>query len=541
VDAAGLYVTPGFVDIHTHLDGHVTWQERLTPTSQHGVTTVLFGNCGVGFAPCKPEDRNGLVALMEGVEDIPEPVLVEGLPWNWVSFPEYLDSLSTRHFDIDIGAPVPHGPIRVFVMGKRALDLEEATSEDRKAMAAITREAIEAGAFGFSTSRSINHRASTGNHTPTLEATQAELVALAEALRDAGGGVMQIISDFEDVDAEFAIVRAMAGQSGQPISMTVLQLPHAPTRWRQLLAKLDSANADGLTVRGQVCGRPVGGISGFGLSFCPFSFCPAYQELNALDFEAKLAKLRDPAIRARIIEESKVPLSERQAEIDKAFASRTVDLRSTAKRLVDYTMLFPIGDPPDYVPSPEKSIAAIAEREQRHPADVVYDIMLERDGQGMLYGPGANYSDGNLDAAGEMLVHPHTILGLSDAGAHCSLICDATFSTFMLTHWVRDRQPNLPIEQVVRALSAETAHAVGFDDRGMLKPGLRADINLIDLDALTLHPPRIAHDLPAGGKRLTQDADGYRMTLVAGVPTYRDGQATGALPGRLVRRQAVAA
>jgi N-acyl-D-aspartate/D-glutamate deacylase len=536
IDAKGLLVTPGFVDIHTHLDGQVTWTNCITPSSLHGVTTAIFGNCGVGFAPCRPEDRDRLVSLMEGVEDIPEPVLTEGLPWNWTSFPEFLDRLEARNYDIDIGAQLPHAPLRVFVMGERAVKLEPASPDDITQMAALADEAMRAGALGFSTSRSINHRASDGSHTPTLEASEAELTGIAIKL-GAGGGVIQMIADFEDVDTEFDMIQRVAQKSGRPLSMTVIQMAHAPERWRRVLGRIAKANEEGLKIKGQVCGRPVGVLIGFELSFCSFSFCPTYQEIAALPFSEKMARLREPETRRRIIEEFAVPLESRAAEIKRAFASRTVDSRSTARLITNLERIFPMGTPPNYEPTPEESIAAVARRAGKMPAELAYDMLLENGGRTLFYVPASNYADCNLEAVSEMLKHDDTVLGLSDAGAHCSLICDVSFSTYMMTHWARDRKPGLPLGEVVRQLTSQSARTVGLTDRGVLADGYRADINIIDLKRLSLHPPRVIYDLPAGGKRLSQDAEGYVVTIVNGVPTYREGVHTGALPGRLVRRR----
>jgi N-acyl-D-aspartate/D-glutamate deacylase len=535
LDAHHLLVTPGFVDIHTHLDGHVTWARSLIPSSLHGVTTAVFGNCGVGFAPCRAEDRERLVRLMEGVEDIPEPVLTAGLMWDWTSFPEYLDSLAGRVYDMDVASQLPHGPLRLFVMGERAVRMEPATTGDVDQMAELATQAMHAGAIGFSTSRSINHRASDGSPTPSLKATEAELIQIAIGLKAAGRGVIQLISDFEDVDAEFDIVRHIAQASGRPISLTLLQLPHAPDRWRELLSRIERANDEGLTIKGQVCGRPVGALSGFEITFCPFSFCPTYQQLADLPFDQKVQSLRNPETRRQILDEFAVPLAQRQREIANATRSRTVDLRSMAKLLTNFEMLFPVSDPPDYEPSPDKSVSAIAARRGILPAAIAYEWMLENDGRGLLYGPASNFSDHTLDAARQMLVHRDTVLGLSDAGAHCSVICDATFSTYMLTHWARDRTDGIPLGQVVQALTSSTASTVRLFDRGVIRPGYRADMNVIDPDRLRLHAPRVAYDLPNGGKRLVQDATGYCVTLVNGVVTYRDGISSGAFPGRLIR------
>jgi N-acyl-D-aspartate/D-glutamate deacylase len=537
LDARGLLVTPGFVDVHTHFDGHVTWSDRLLPLSVHGVTTALMGNCGVGFAPCKPEDRERLVRLMEGVEDIPGIVLTEGLPWNWTSFPEYLDSLSGRSFDMDFGAQLPHAPLRVFVMGQRAADREAATDEDIEQMKALAREAMRAGAFGFSTSRSINHRASDGAHTPSLQASQREVIEIAGAIGDTGTGVLQMISDFENIDADFDLLRRIAARARRPLSMTLVQLPHAPTRWRALLERIEQANRDGLPIRGQVCGRPVGLFLGLELSYTPFSLCPSMQTLDSAPFAEKLAVCRDASFRARVLEEFKVPLEDRKAEIAKAFAGRTVDTFSMARLLTNLSGMFALGDPPNYEPAPSSSLTAIAQRTGQDAASIAYDALLEQDGHGLIYVPAANYVDGNLDSVRTLLAHENTILGLSDAGAHCSLICDASFTTYMLTHWARDRAVGLPLPSVVHALTQQGAHAIGLTDRGTIAPGLRADLNVIDFSRLHLRPPRVVYDLPAGGKRLSQTAEGYVLTMVNGIPTYREGEPTGALPGRLLRNR----
>jgi N-acyl-D-amino-acid deacylase len=535
-DARGLIVTPGFIDVHTHLDGFVTWAQRLNPSTSQGVTTVMFGNCGVGFAPCRREDRDTLVHLMEGVEDIPGIVLTEGLPWNWTSFPEYLNFLDGRQYDADIAALLPHAPMRVFVMGERAAAKEAATPQEIAAMVSIARDALSAGAFGFATSRSINHRASDGTHTPSLQAKQEELFALSAAVGDAGTGIVQMISDFQDIDADFQMVRDMALHARRPLTLTVVQLPHAPTRWRALLGKIAAANQDGLQITGQVIGRPVGLFLGLEVSYSPFAFCPTVQALDDREFSDKLARFRDPQIRERILQEFTVPLEQRKAEIAKAFESRTVDSFSMARTLTNFDRMFALGDPPRYDPAPDKSIANIAKRAGRTAAEVAYDAMLEQEGHGLIYVPAANYADGNLDSVREMLMHNNTVLGLSDAGAHYSLICDATASTYMLSYWARDRQTDgIPLPRVVRSLTQQGAELMGLRDRGLIAPGMRADINIIDFDKVRLHHPRVVYDLPAGGKRLTQDAEGFVMTFVRGIPTYRDGEFTGALPGRLLR------
>ena len=535
VDARGLLVTPGFIDVHTHLDGYVTWAERLIPSSSQGVTTVMFGNCGVGFAPCRSADRDKLVRLMEGVEDIPGVVLTDGLPWNWTSFPEYLDALAQRRFDADVAALAPHAPIRVFVMGDRAAAREPATTDDIAAMADITREALAAGAFGFATSRTINHRASDGAHTPTLRAGHEELLAIAAAVGAAGTGILQMISDFEDLENDFALVRGMAQRSGRPTTLSVMQFAHAPNRWRSLLEHIAAANRDGLNVTGQVIGRPIGVFLGLEVTFSPFAFCPTVLQMHRLSFEEKLHRFRDPLVKARILEEFAVPLEQRQAQIAQAFEGRTVDIHSMAKMLTNFERMFALGDPPQYAPARETSLACMARRAGKSAAEVAYEAMLAQDGRGLIYTPAANFAEGTLEAVREMLLHDNTILGLSDAGAHYGLVCDATIATYMVSHWARDARERIPLPIVVKALTQKGASLMGLSDRGQIAEGLRADINLIDFDKIRLHHPRVAYDLPAGGKRLTQDADGFVMTLVGGVPTYRHGEFTGALPGRLLR------
>jgi len=521
IDATGKIVTPGFVDIHTHYDGQATWDERLQPSSWHGVTTVVVGNCGVGFAPCKPQDHGRLIRLMEGVEDIPFPVLTEGLPWNWESFPDYLDALQARRFDIDIATQLPHAALRVFVMGERGANREPATQADIHVMAAIAKRAMEAGALGFSTSRTLNHRTSDGQPTPTLTAAEDELTGIAMGLKAAGRGVLQLVSDFApDPRAEFAMLRRIVEASGRPLSFTLAQAHRAPESWRMLLGALEEATSAGLPMKAQVCGRPVGVLFGLELTLNPFSFHETYKEIAVLPLAERVAKLSDPAFRARLLTEA-VPMRG--------------PFQGSALRQWD--AIYPMEDEPDYEPTADKTVAAIAAARGVEPEAVALDHMLSNGGRGMLYHPFLNYGSGSLDPSFAMLSHKDTVPGLSDGGAHVGMICDGSFPTSMLTHWTRDRTrgPKLKLADVVRMQTTDTARAVGLHDRGLIAPGYRADLNVIDYENLTLHAPRVAYDLPAGGRRLVQRASGYVATVVAGEITYRDGEPTDALPGRLVR------
>ncbi|OYU15187.1 MAG: amidohydrolase [Alphaproteobacteria bacterium PA4] len=528
IDARGQIVTPGFVDVHTHYDGQATWEQRMTPSSGHGVTSVVMGNCGVGFAPCRPHQHDLLVSLMEGVEDIPEVVMTAGLPWNWETFPEYLDALAARQLDIDIAAQLPHSALRVYVMGERGARREPPTDADLAEMRRLTTEAIRAGALGVTTSRNILHRTRAGELAPSLNSPEDELLALAAGLRDADAGVYQLIADiFGEAEDEFALMRRVAAAAGRPLSFSLLQMATGDEDgWRKYLRALEEANADGLTIRGQVYPRPVGLLFGLDLSFHPFALHPSFRPLAELPLADKVAALRDPDLRARLLAES--------ADDPNPFF-----LQIVAASTASYEM----GNPPVYDPAPEFRLDRIAEREGRSPAEVAYDLLLKDDGRNILFLPGANYRDGNLDAAREMCTHPDTIIGLGDGGAHYGLICDASFTTFYLTHHVRDAAPGkaVPLASAIRALTDIPARAVGLADRGRLAPGYKADLNIIALDRLVLHAPTMARDLPAGGKRLRQLADGYAVTIKSGVVTYRDGEPTGALPGRLVRGAQVVA
>src|SRR5580692_3409344 len=519
IDARGKLVTPGFVDVHTHYDGQVTWSHDITPSSQNGVTTAIMGNCGVGFAPCKPADHVRLIQLMEGVEDIPEPVLSAGIPWAWESFPEYMDWLSQRHFDMDIGAQLPHAALRVYVMGERGANRDPATAADNTAMAALAGDAVRAGALGFSTSRTLNHRTSTGDYTPTLKAGEDELTAIASAMHGVGRSVLQFVLDLSTINEDLPMMLRVAENTRIPVSFSITQNDKAPQRWRQTLDIIRDASKKGLSITAQIAARPVGLMLGLELSRNPFQTHPSYRAIANLPLAERVARLRQPEVRTAI-------LSENATATDDPLFFRP-----------NYDKMYLLGNPPDYEQPSENTLGARAHREGRQPEELAYDAMLIDDGRGMLYVPFLNYADGNLDATREMLRDPRSVPGLSDGGAHCGIICDASFPTYLLTHWTRDRTrgEKLSIPFVVAAQSRKTALSVGLTDRGLLAPGYKADINVIDYDRLHLHPPKVHYDLPVGGRRLLQQVDGYDATIVSGVVTQRGGAATGARPGRLLR------
>ncbi|HYE47657.1 MAG TPA: amidohydrolase family protein, partial [Caulobacter sp.] len=521
IDARGKLVIPGFVDVHTHYDAQVTWTNHITPSSCNGVTTAVLGNCGVGFAPCRPDQRDMLVRLMEGVEDIPFPVLTEGLPWNWESFPDYLDALEQRAFDIDLAAQLPHAALRVYVMGERGANREPATADDIAQMAAIAERAMQAGAIGFSTSRTLNHRTSDGEPTPTLNAGEDELTGIALGMAAAGKGVLQLVSDFApDPAEEVAMFRRIAEKSGRPLSFTLAQSPKAPELWKMLLGKVEAAVDDGVAMKAQVCGRPVGVLFGLELTLNPFSGSETYKAIAHLPLAERVEAMSDAGFRARLL-------------------SETSDAKGPFRgsMLQAWDRMWLLDEVPDYEQPASRTVQALAAGRGVWPEDLALDHMLSNGGRGMLYHPFLNYADNSLDPSYAMLGHRDTVPGLSDGGAHVGMICDGSFPTSMLTHWTRDRTrgPKFRIEEVVRMQTRDTAEAVGLLDRGLIAPGLRADLNVIDYEGLKLHAPGVSYDLPAGGRRLTQKAEGYVATVVAGVVTYRDGQPTGALPGRLVR------
>jgi N-acyl-D-aspartate/D-glutamate deacylase len=522
IDATGKIVTPGFVDVHTHYDGQATWENRLAPSSNHGVTSVVMGNCGVGFAPCRPGQHDMLVKLMEGVEDIPEVVMTEGLPWNWETFPEYLNALAERKLDIDCAAQAPHSAIRVYVMGERGARREAATSEDLAKMRAVTAEAVRAGALGVSTSRNLLHRTKAGELAPSLHSDEEELIALAGGLKDAGAGVYQIIPDIVgDAREEFGLMRRIAEASGRPLSFSLLQMPTGdPTSWSTYLGLLNEANADGVAMKAQVFPRPVGMLYGLDLSFHPFTLKPSFRALEDLPLADKVKAMRDPEMRARLLAE--------ESEDTNIVSIKTVK---------NFRFCFPMGDPPNYEPNLEDRLDQQASLRGMTVEEYSYDLLLENDGKAIFFMPGANYREGNLDAAQTMMNHEHGVLGLGDGGAHYGMICDASYPTFYLERFVRDAPAGqkVALAAAIRALALEPALLVGLKDRGRLTVGYKADVNIIDLEKLKLRTPDVVRDLPAGGRRLRQQADGYVATVVSGKVTYRDGVHTGELPGRLIR------
>ena len=520
VNADGALVTPGFVDIHTHYDGQATWSNRMSPSSHHGVTSVVMGNCGVGFAPVRPTDHDLLIELMEGVEDIPGVALSEGLSWEWESFPDYLDYLSKRQFDMDICAQLPHAAMRVYVMGQRGADREPATTEDIIEMRRLTEEAIRAGALGFTSSRTLNHRSSKGEPTPTLQAEHNELVGMANALHTIGYGVMEMISDFEDLDTEFELLKSMVGSAGRPMSISLAQ-GISDHGWRKILNKIEHANDAGYKMRGQVAPRPIGILLGLTTTLSPFTTRPSFTEVAHLPLDERVLAMADPGRKARILAEP----------TGKGFG--------TMFRLMDEgRKIWLMTDPPNYEPNPEDSLNAQAIARGLDPWSYIYDVLLQNNGRSLLYTPFANYAQNNLDCCRDMILHKDTVMGLGDGGAHVGTICDASFITSLITHWGRDRVrgEKIDLPTLIKCQSRDTARAVDLTDRGTLEPGMKADLNIIDFENLSVRLPEIVNDLPAGGARLQQRADGYLMTIVNGEPTYIEGEETDSLPGRLVRK-----
>jgi len=534
LDARGRIVTPGFVDVHTHYDGQATWDPHLAPTCWHGVTSLIFGNCGVGFAPVKPDRHEWLIGLMEGVEDIPGAALTAGMRWDWESFPQYLDALARMPRMLDVGAQVPHGALRAYVMGERGAANEPATSDDIATMERLVHEALEAGAVGFTTSRTAGHRGVDGRPVPGTFAREDELVGIGNALATAGHGVFEVAEAGTGgatsgdpagaAEAEVAWMARLSASIKRPVSFLVMQTDEDPDSWRRLLALAEEAAAQGADLVPQVAARPFGMLAGHQSRVNPFAARPTYRPLARLPLEERVVRLRDPDLRRRI-------LAERPAgDAEPGTLSALLGPKMLSR-------LFPLGDPPDYEPTPDMSVAAIAARENRDPEAVLYDLMLRHDGRELLFYPVLNYAGCTAEPIREMILHPRSVLGLGDGGAHCGIVCDASMTTFMLTHWVRDRRrgPRIALEAAVRALTHDAAALYGLHDRGVLRAGLKADINLIDLERLRIHLPEMAFDLPTGARRLLQRAEGYVATLVSGQVVMRDGTPTGALPGRLVR------
>lgn len=523
IDASGKIVTPGFVDIHTHYDGQVMWSSRLTPSSWHGVTTAVMGNCGVGFAPVRLDDRDRLIELMEGVEDIPGVALHEGLDWAWESFPQFMDAMERLPHDIDFCAQVPHAALRVYVMGERAARLEQATPEDIAQMRALTTEAIRKGAIGFSTSRSINHRSATGDPMPSLRAAEEELTQIVLGLKDAGKGVIEIIIDFDDpemLDAEFAMMRRLVEASGRPLSFSLMQKHGNKEGWRRLLAlTAEAVEQGGLPIRAQVAPRGIGVLIGLQGSRNVFSDCPGYKAIAHLPLSERVRRMKEPALRAQLLNE----LEE-------------VKHTPLGRRLTHFGNMFPLGDPPCYDPGEEGSVAAHAQRDGVDPAELAYDYQLQDGGKAILFSPFANYADKNLSACADMIADPNTVIGLGDGGAHAGLISDSSFPSFLLAHWGKGKGTrDFELPWLIKRHTSDTARAVGLLDRGVIAKGLKADLNVIDIDALDAGQPKMYMDLPAGKGRYVQQPTGYVATIVSGAVVYRNGEPTDALPGKLVR------
>ncbi|MCA9520791.1 MAG: amidohydrolase family protein [Myxococcales bacterium] len=538
IDAEGAIVTPGFVDIHTHYDGQVSWDDELAPSCFHGVTTAVLGSCGVGFAPVRERDHERLIALMEGVEDIPGTALAEGLTWDWESFPEYMAALDSRPHAIDFATQVPHDALRVYVMGERAIELRDATDDDIAAMRRLLREALDAGAAGFSTGRTDNHRAADGTPTPSSEATKLELSGIARAFEGLSHGVLQAVSDFDMVeshklfDAEFDVLEAMvAAADGHALSISLMQRGNDTRQWRRMIARAEAAVAKGLNLRLQVAARGIGVLLGLQATFHPFMGFPSYKRISSLPLAERVARMRNAEFKAQLLREKSEPVAGDGSPIPPIADQFLAHLDFVAMRL------YRLGGDFDYEPDPQRSILAESMRSGIPALELIYDAMLEDDGRELLYFPIYNYLDQNLDAVHEMLCHPLALPGLSDGGAHVGTICDASFPTFMLTHWTRDRVrgPQLALERVIQMMTGDTAAFMGFHDRGTLEVGKRADINVIDLAKLRLARPRMVNDLPAGGRRLMQDASGYRATIVRGERVIADDRLTSARPGHLVR------
>lgn len=524
IQADGALLTPGWVDVHTHYDGQATWDPYLSPSSHHGVTTAVMGNCGVGFAPVQPERRDWLISVMEGVEDIPGTVLSEGIEWDWETFPQYLDALERRPHAVDVGAQIPHSALRTYVMGERGLTHDEATPDDIRRMIELVREGLCAGALGFSTSRTLIHKYQGRKYPPGTFASPDEILGIAGALGEVGHGVFQMTSNHSQMEGELPWLTEVARRNRLPVAFALVQTDQTPDTWKRLLAALDETHRQGIPLYGAVSGRPASILMTWKGSMHPFMAHPLWPSLAALPWPERLARLRDAAVRAQLTDAQALEAGGRND-------SRTAYLTQS------FHKMFALGADPDYEPPPEASVAAIAAREGRPPLEVVYDMLMAQDGEAVVYFPSFNYAYGHLDQLHAQFQHPRTMMSLADGGAHCGYICDASMPTFMLTHWVRDRSrgATIPLELAVKRQTADTAAVYGLHDRGRIAPGLKADLNLIDFDRLRLQPPVVAFDLPAGGRRLMQRAEGYLATFVAGQAIMEQGEPTGAMPGRLLR------
>jgi N-acyl-D-aspartate/D-glutamate deacylase len=535
IDARGAHVLPGFVDLHTHYDGQVTWDAELSPSSLLGVTTCVMGSCGIGFAPVRPGREAELVELVEGVEDIPGSALAEGIPWGWESFADYMDAIDAMPHAIDFLVQVPHDPLRMYAMGERAVAGEVATEDDIATMRSLLRAALEAGAAGFTTGRSDNHRTARGAATPASEVDARELAGIAEAFGGLRHGVLQAVSDFDLMrgpdrfDAEFDLLEQMAASGGRPLSISTMQRDHAPDQWRRILARVERAADRGLDLRCQVASRGIGVLLGLEATFHPFMGFPSYKAIAHLSLEERVARLRDPALRARLLAETSDRVAGDGTPIPPLADFFLANLETIAMRI------YPMASRPDYEPPLDHCVAAAASRAGKPVLAHIYDALLEDDGKALLYFPVYNYTGMNLDVVREMLVHPRALVGLGDGGAHVGTVCDASMPTFLLTHWARDRARGIPLERVVRMQAHDTARFIGLADRGTIEVGMRADLNIVDLPRLALGRPVMQRDLPAGGRRLVQRAEGYVATFVAGIPIAEHGTLTGARPGRLVR------
>lgn len=522
IDASGCYVTPGFVDIHTHYDGQATWDQEMAPSSWHGVTTVVMGNCGVGFAPAEPERHDWLIGLMEGVEDIPGSALSEGMPWNWETFPEYLDALEAMPRTVDIGTHVPHGAVRAYVMGDRGAANEAPTETDNARMAAIVEEGLRAGALGFSTSRTELHRSNEGELVPGTTATADELLTIGRAMGKVGYGVFEMASDLVPEWDEFGWMGQLSRETGLPVTFTALQSPIKSMSFDDQLANMREQNAQGANIVAQISMRGTGLVLGWQASFHPFSLKPSWQAIADLPWEQQFARLSDPSFKAKMLEEE----SEMSPELELLGALLTGA----------FSMQYEMPEGFNYEPGPEDSIEALAKAAGVSAAEYAYDVLMRDEGRGFIYFPLLNYADGNLNFLEPVLASDDCVNSLSDGGAHCGTICDAAAPTFMLQHWVRDRAGHrISLAHAIKRQCYDTSRLYGLEDRGVVAEGFLADLNVIDLNALRLNAPWVAHDLPAGGKRLLQTAEGYRVTIKSGVVTFRDGTWQQTTPGQLIR------